>query len=508
MSESRLKNSIINVSSGLVYRLVLLLINFISRTVFIRVLGENCLGLDGVFTTLLSMFSLAELGIGQAITFYMYGPIAEKNISKLTVLVQFYKQCYRLVGCAIAVFGILLIPFLPKLINLETDTGYNLIVIYLLYLVNVVVTYLFFSYPQTVLTANQKQYVINHINSIFAVISGVVEISVLCIWRNYINYLIVKIIISIIKNVILAVVSIKRFPYIAKNTKERLSPYEIKKMFKDVYAIFVVKLSSQLFNSTDNLFISAMFGTVFAGYNSNYLMIINAVYGVIGTVIYSFGASVGNLYASETKKKTEQVFSELNFLNCWISCVCTVCLYQLLNPFISLFWSDKYVFSTFAVALMCMNFYMVSSLYTLFDFRQSMGLFKYCIYNQFFAAIINIVLDVVLGKMIGISGLFLATVIANFTVAVFPYAKNLYNVGFEQPCRNYIIKIFKGYVICLLSCVITFLVCKNFPTTLLGFVEMICVCCVVPNMMQFILLRNTDEFKNTVNRVKGLLKHS
>lgn len=505
MTESRISNSISNIYSGLIYKIISLFINFASRTVFIRILGDGCLGLNGLFTSMLSIFSLAELGIGQAITFYMYRPIANKDIKKLSSLIHFYKLCYRIIGMVILVIGLCLIPFLPKFINLDLDIGYNINIIYVLYLINTVITYLFFSYPQTVLNANQKQYIINKNESIFVIISAITEIITLIISRNYIIYIIIKINIIIIKNILLAIKTIKMYPYIIDKDYNKLNKYEVISMFKDVYSIFIVKLSSQLLNSTDNLFISSMFGTVLTGYNSNYLMIINAVYGVLSTIIYSLGGSIGNLYVTETKTKTEEVFSVLDFINCWISCFCTVCLFQLLNPFISLFWGEKYIFSTLSVALMSASFYMVSSLYVLFNFRQSMGLFRYCIYNQLIAAIINIILDIVFGKLIGINGLFLATVIANLCIAIFPYAKNIYQIGFEQPYKKYIFHIIRGYLLCIISCVIVKLICEVIPISYLGFIVMGIICCIVPNILQVIFLYNSYEFKGALLYVKKIM---
>lgn len=499
MGESRTKNSIFNISSGLLFRLLSLLVNFTSRTVFIKVLGDGCLGLNGLFTSVLSMFSLAELGIGQAITYYMYKPIAEQDEDKLASLIQFYKLCYRIIGMAILLIGLLLIPVLPKLVNLETDTGYNLYLIYILYLINTAISYLFFSYPQTVLSANQKQYITNRVESRFVVISAICEMLFLVLTKNYIAYLLVRIVVAVIKNIILAYKASRLYPYIKKRNASRIESKEIKEMFKDVYAIFIVRISSQLFNSTDNLFISAMFGTVLAGYNSNYLMIINAIYGVISTLIYSFSGSIGNLYATSSKEKTESVFSILDFFNRWVSCFCTVCLFQLLNPFITLVWGEKYTFSMASVALMCASFYIVSSLYTLFGFRQSIGLFQYCIYNQLIAALINIALDFVLGSAIGINGLFLSTVIANVCIAVFPYARNLYQVGFELSSGRYVMKIIFGYLTCVLSCSVTMFLCESIPVTMWGLIVMAMICFITPNLIMFLLYFKTNDFKGMIN---------
>lgn len=506
MAKSRLENTFNNVATGLFLRLLTLVLNFASRTLFIYFLGDGCLGLNSLFTTILSMFSLAELGIGQAITYYMYKPVAEDNQDRLSALVSFYRICYRIIGFAIAVIGVALIPFLPKLVNLDVDVPYNITVIYLLFLANTVVTYLFFSYPRTVLTAHQQESVVNKVDSLFVIISVAAEILSLIITKNFIVYLLVRLALLILKNVVLGSIALKRFPYIRKKAERKIERTEIRHMFRDVYAIFIVRLSSQLFNSTDNLFISAMLGTVLAGYNGNYLMIINAIYGIISTVIYSCTASVGNLCATETKPKIEKVFSTMDFINFWIACFCTVCLYQLLNPFITLFWGAKYTFSMFAVALMCAGFYIVASLYALFTFRQAMGLFRYCIYNQFFAALVNIGLNFVLIEWLGLEGLFLATIIANIGFAIFPYAVNIYKVGFEMPWLPYIFKILRGYVICFGCCALTALLCRNISVNATGFILQAAISAIVPNAVICLLFFRTEEFKNAMGYALNILK--
>ena len=412
----------------------------------------------------------------------------------------------RIIGFAIGAVGLVLVPFLPNIVNLDVETGYNITVIYLLYLSNTVVSYLFFSYPRTVLSAHQQEYIINKVDSIFIIVSTVAEILCLIITRNFIVYLVARLTLLIVKNVTLGIISLRKYPYIREKTDDKLQKSDIKQMFKDVYAIFIVKLSSQLFNSTDNLFISAMLGTILAGYNSNYLMIINAVYGVISTVIYSCNASVGNLCATGDKVQAEKVFRTMDFINFWISCFCTVCLYRLLNPFITIVWGEKYLFSIFAVALMCFNFYIVSSLYSLFAFRQGFGLFQYCIYNQLFAAVLNIILDYILCKLFGLEGLFFATIFANLLFCIFPYAKNLYKVGFEMPSKKYVLRIIRGMLICIGCCALTDVACLPFSNDIIGFICQAVICVLLSNGVIVLLFYKTEEFKKTLEYAFGLLK--
>lgn len=505
MAKSRTENSFHNISTGMILRLVTLLLAFVSRTVFIRVLGDACLGLNGLFSTILQMFSLAELGIGQAITFYMYKPIAEENKSRLIALIRFYKIAYRVIGIAIGIIGLILVPFLPDIVNLDMEIGYNVTVIYLLYLSNTVISYLFFAYPRTIISAYQQEHITNNVDSIYTFSSTALEILALLLTGNFIVYLVVRVVLLIAKNLTLGIIALRKFPFIREKTEEKLTKSDYKTMFKDVYALFVVKLSSQLFNSTDNLFISAMLGTVLAGYNSNYLMIINAIYGIVSTIIYSCNASVGNLCAAGDKKRAEDVFRIMDFINFWISCFCTVCLYRLLNPFIALVWGEKYLFSMVAVGLMCFNFYVVSSLYTLFAFRQGFGLFQHCIYNQLFAAIVNIILDYFLCMWFGLEGLLVATLVANLLFCIFPYARNLYRVGFEMPSKQYVLRIIRGMLLCILCCAATDLACIGFGNDLLGFILQALACLIVPNVIILLCFMKTKEFKGAFSYASSLI---
>ena len=504
MAKSRLENSAGIIASGLFLRMMTLGLSFLSRTFFIRCLGDDCLGLNGLFTTILTMFSLVELGIGQAITFYMYKPIAEENTRRLTVLVKFYKLCYRIIGITIAVLGCALIPVLPRIINLEADVPYNIPLLYVLYVANTAVTYLFFSYPRTVLTAYQEGALVNKVDSAFALVSVVLEILLLVLTKNFYAYLLVRLAISIVKNLVLGIIATKKHPYIREKTTEKISRSEIKEMFKDIYGLFVVRLSAQMIDSTDNLFISAMIGTVLAGYNSNYMMMINAIYGIVSTIIYSCGASLGNLCATESKERAENVFSTLNFINFWISCFCTTCLFQLMNPFITLVWGAHYTFDLFTVALMCGNFYIVSSMYTVFSFRQSLGLFRECIYYQFAGAIVNIILDFILIRFMGIAGLFAATVIVNVFIVCFPYSNNLYKVGFRMNSRTMLLKMAGGYVVCAGICAVNTLICSQIPVTIPGFILQCVISVLVSNGLILLLFHRTEAFRNTLGYGKTL----
>ena len=506
MAKSRIKYSAKNASSGVLYNITRLLSGFVSRMIFIYFLGEGCLGLNGLFTSILSLFSLADLGIGQAITFYMYKPIAEQNHARLSQLVKFYKFCYRIIGIVIAVIGVALIPFLPKLVNFEEAIGYNVTLLYLLYLADTVVGYLFFSYPQTVLSANQEEYLLLNTSTVFAVVTLISDTITLLLTRNYIVYLCAKILLVVVKNIYIAVLTFKKYPYVKTREAKNISLSEIKEMFKDVYSIFIVKMAAQLFNSTDNLFISVMFGTVLVGYNSNYVLLISTISGLAGTCIYACTGSVGDLVASSTKDVIYSRFKLIDYLNFCLSGFCGVCLYALLNPFITLVWGSHFTFSPAVVAVMCLNFYLTSAMATVYMFRQGMGLFRQYAYSQLFAAILNVVLNLILGKTIGIAGIFLATLIANCALAYIPIIKSLFQYGFEMSYKQQVkTMLLRLPILFVIAAALQFL-CRDIPNTVGWFALRTVIVVVVCGVCILLTSLKDKRYQSVLSYAKVFLK--
>lgn len=501
MSNSRTKNSILYISSGVLQQIVVLLFNFITRTIFIKTLGENYLGISGIFSNVLQIFSLAELGVGSAITFYMYKPIAENNIDRIKTLMNFYKTCYRVIGSGILMIGLCLIPFLDKLVNFNTKIDVNLYVVYILFLLNSVITYLFFSYKFTIIIAYQKGYIVNLINTIFVIISCVCESTILLLFKDFILSLFIKLLIGIIKNFVTAVIADKLYPYLKQNKYKKISKREIKLIFKDIAAIFIFKVSATLFNSTDNVVISIMFGTIYVGFNSNYIMLITAVKNVVNLIQNSFIAGVGNINSSENIEKKIRTFKNLDFINFWIVSFFSVCLIQLLNPFITIWIGKKYLFSQIAVVLIVMSFFLTYSLNIVFVFRETMGLFKYGRYRQLAGGILNIILDIILGKLWGITGVFAATVISQLIFTVFQFPKIVYKYGFHRSPANQYKRIIGYYLVTIISGLVTWFSCSWVEEiTFITLISECIICITVPNLVLILFYRNSDEYKYFIKK--------
>ena len=239
MKNSRTKNAVLILFSSSVRQIITLIVTFIIRTLFIRTLGSEYLGLNGLFTNILSLLALSELGIGTAITFYLYKPIEEGNVERIKTLMGFYKICYRFVGFAILFVGLIITPFLPYVVNFDTELSVNLYVIYILYLINTASSYLLFAYKQSFLLANQQQYKVERISTVFCLIQFVLDFFNIAILRNFYAYLIGDILAILIKNVMISVAADKEYPFLKEKNFAKITRQELRRFFKDIFSVSV-----------------------------------------------------------------------------------------------------------------------------------------------------------------------------------------------------------------------------------------------------------------------------
>lgn len=489
MENSRTKNSVLIMATSGVRQFLTLLLSFASRTVFIYVLGARYLGINGLFSNILAMLSLAELGIGSAISYYLYKPIALNDKERIKSLMQFYKTCYRVVGFAIIGFGCLIMPFLNKMVNLNQPIPENLYLIYFLFLLDSAFTYLFWAYKQAIMFANQQQYKIEKINIAFAILSCCVDIIVLLIFKSFIIYLLFKMAIVIVKNIIIAKKIDKAFPHLKEKDIKRLSKTEVKDIFKGVFNESVFKLGSTLFNSTLNIIVSIFIGTIIVGYYSNYYMIIGQVGIVFGLIMGSIVAGIGNVVATETTEKTYTLYKQLDMGVFLVNAFCTICMFQLLNSFVHLWLGHvgrEYVLSQVIVGLICLDFFLNNSCQVIATYRTAAGLFKVGRDRQVIAGIINIPLSIGLIKLFGLSGAFMSPVLCKLFITVCPFLIDLEKKLFQQTwnvaVRDYFYKFFLTVIISIvvwLSCLyfheksFLFFIIEVFLTSLLSIIFLI-----------------------------------
>ena len=327
----RIKNSIKNIYINIMTQIVIVLLGFISRKVFIDSLGAEYLGINGLLTNVLSMLSLVEGGIGVSIVYNLYKPLAEDDKSKIIALVQLYKKIYGILAILVFALGMCLYPFLGSFINEGEEINF-LFIVYLIFVIKNVISYLN-AHKWSLINADQKGYILAKYNLIFTVTTTISRIVILKFTQNYILYLLIELLIIIIQNIWNGRIVNIRYPYI--KTKEKYDvDADIKENLKtNVKAIFLHNIGSYCVFGTDNLLISALVNLKTVGLYSNYTMIMNQLAALVNPVISSIGASIGNLIVTEDNKKVYEIFNVTYLINFWIYSLSVIFLYNLLINF-------------------------------------------------------------------------------------------------------------------------------------------------------------------------------
>lgn len=472
MSESRTKNSIRNIIYRLGAQLFSIILKFVSRSIFIYVLGVEYLSVNGLFSEILQMLSLADLGFGTAMVYSMYKPLAEGDEKKLAQLVSLYKKIYTYIACSISLVGIGLLPFLKYIINLENSIT-HIEIYYVLYLANTVASYLVV-YKTCILTADQKNYLISKYNTIFSLISLVVTTFILYLSRSFLAYLIAQVVITYVHNFYVSHIAEKMYPFI-NDRVELLSKKEKNTIFNNVKSVFIYKVSSTLIGSTDNTLISVLLGTIIVGYYSNYSMVISNISLLVNICFSSVTASLGNLIVENDKSKNYEVYRSLQLISNIVSCIAVTGCYLMLSDFIYLWLGEKYVLTNIVVVAIVVNLFFSIVLMPIWSFREATGMYQKTKYIMVATALINLVLSVILGKAIGLAGILIATSIARLTTYFWYEPKLLFSLFFEMNIKHYYLGIIKNIVITIAMIIVCNLLFNKLVVTnwLLFIIKMI-----------------------------------
>ena len=502
MGNSRTKNSILNMIASIGYQLLNLVLSFVSRTVFLQVLGVGYLGINGLFSDVLSMLNMAELGFGTAMTFSMYKPLADKDYDTLAGLTNFYKKVYRIIAFTIAGIGVALIPFLPYLINLENAIP-NAEWYYLLFLTSNVASY-FVVAKTTVLYADQKNHVLIKYSAYWHIAEVVSMLLILWLTKNYTLYLITQVLFVYGQNFHKSHVASKYYPYIDKKIK--LPKEKTKGIFKDVGSAFLYKIANVLINATDNTLISVLISTEMVGYFSNYSIIVSRIRGIVGTVFYSLIASIGNLIAKENSERRYQVFQAMQSISQIMCSFFVSCVFLLEEDFINVWLGKEYILSDWTLVAIVVNFYLSIILSPVVSFREAAGLFRKTKFIMLLTAALNVSLSIVLGYWMGLAGILFATSISKLVTHFWYEPKILFLDFFKKSCLIYFIDIIKGIIFTvittLIAYVVSFWISPNDWITLIlkgvlvSVVSLISVC---------LWYRKTEGFKIIAERAKLLI---
>lgn len=504
-NQSRTKNVTVNSMVSLLCQVLNLLLNFLTRTIFIKILGAEYLGVNGLFSNILTILSFAELGIGNAIVFNLYKPLAQDDKPQISSLMLLYKQVYTAIGLFVLGAGLLVTPFLGVIIKTKPNIPENISLLYILFLLNTVVSY-FFVYKKNIIIADQKNYITLIVTQATTIARVILQTSFLLLTHNFIVYLTIQIGCTLAENFVCSALADKMYPYLKNSNPVPLSKSETKSIFADVKALAIYKFGSVILNGTDNILISMLLSVRDVGLASNYTLLMNSSNSILGKLIDAFTASVGNLNTESNAEKQYNVFKKIMFISSWIYGFAAVGIYLVSKDFIITWIGEKYLLSSIVVFSMCFDFYVKGVQAAPYMYRTTLGLFIQGKWAAVIAAVVNLILSVILCKAIGLGGIFIATPISRLisTGIIDPYL--IYKRTFKRNVLEYF-EMFIGY--CVIFIVIA--VISNFAINCvsiagwLGVILKAGIVTVIFNGLMISVFFRTKIFKELLQSVKQLV---
>lgn len=495
----RKKNTFKNMIGSVLSNIVTILIGLISQAIFIKILGSEYLGLNGLFSNIITMLGIVELGVGNAIIYNLYKPIANNDKEKIKSLMSFYKKSYRIIAIIVTAIGLLLVPILPLFIE-EVTVDININFIYLLFLFDVVCSYLL-SYKRSILYADQKNYIINNVHIFYTITMNALQIMILYFTKNYYLYLGIKIIMRIVENIIISFIANKKYPYIRERNVEKLDKDTEKDIFTKVKALFFHKIGSFVVLGSDNIIISKFLGLVSVGLYSNYYLIINAVQTVFGQMIQATTASVGNLLVTETKEKCFDVFKKIRFLNYWIATFSCTSVLVIMDNFITIWIGEKFILPRLVLIILVINLYQKLMRSSFANFKEAAGIFYEDRFVPLVEATINIVVSIICCKIFGLAGVFIGTVVSGLALWCYSYPKFVYKKLFDRDYLSYAKETIGYIALFIVIASITYCISLmiNFDNVYLEFLSNIVISLIIPNLLMLIIFIKNDNFKYYYN---------
>jgi O-antigen/teichoic acid export membrane protein len=482
-----------NLKFAMAGELLLAVLKFLSRRVFVLLLGREYLGLNGLFTDVLSMLSLAELGFSASITYSLYRPVAQGDTETIKSLVRLYRRVYRTVGMVVLAMGLSLTPFLSFFVKKMPEDIPYIPLIYVLNLANASISY-FFAYKPTLLFVHQKKYVETAIRAAVSLGATVAQIGVLLLTRNYLYYLFLAIGATIVQNTAVSIQADRLYPYLREKNVLPLPPEILGEIRRNVRAILLHRIGAVAVFNTDNLLISKFVGVATAGLYSNYVMIRSFLNIMVGALFDVITPALGNLAATETMEGKQAAFRRLAFFSAWLFGWMSICLFCLYDPFIDLWLGEGYLLPTPAVLLIVVNFYVTSMRTPVINTKSVLGLFWDDRYKSIVEAAFNLVVSVLLVRRWGVEGIMAGTLISTLAFPFWCEPLVLYSRGLHMPVGEY----FKEYCVRLVVTVsagaLTWLLCGRTRSGFVGFLEKGFLCAAVPNLVFLAAYWRMEEF--------------
>ena len=504
MKKNKAQNAIRNMVFGVILKLYQIVVPFIMRTILLYYLGIEYLGLNSLFTSLLQILNLAELGVGSALVFSMYEPIVQNDTNKICALLNLYKKYYRIIGLVISVLGLCLLPFIKVFI--KGDIPLNIYILYLINLSYTISSYWLFAYKNSLLTAHQRIDVIHKVTLLTDTIKYILQIIILIKFRNYYAYIILNVIGQILNNLFVAKVASKYYPqYKAQGL---LNDREIMNINKKVKDLFTAKLGGVIVGSTDTVVISAFLGITVLAVYQNYFYILNSIIGFMVIIYHSCLAGIGNSLLTNTKEKNFRDFEKFSFIITWIILWCSICLICLYQVFMKI-WVGKTLMLENSMVICFVIYFMVYEFNQIFiTYKDAAGIWHEDRYRPLIVSVSNLILNIFLVQFIGLFGVLLSTILTTALIGIPWLIHNVFSKQFNIKPWKYILKEIKFLIVAMFAwglCEFLFLF-LYLDNNILELVVRGIICTIIPNFVFTLMYYKTDEFKYVVLTISRSMK--
>lgn len=505
MQLERTKNTIKSLASGLIYKMINLLMPFVIRSIIIRVLSIEYAGLSSLFTSIFQVLSLSELGFATVVAYTMYKPIVDDDKDLICALLKFIRNIYYIIGSGMLVIGFILAPFLPHFISGEYPSDMNLYVLYFIFLINTVISYFNFAYKGVLLAAHQKNDIENNIQSVAIGLAYTAQIILLLVCKNYYYYILVMPFCTVFTNLLRSYIVDKRYP--EYKAKGNLDKKEKKLIYKNIGYLAGHKLVNIIVMCVINIIISAYLGLkVLAVYN-NYYSIINGLIGVMTVFYASFAAGVGNSIVINDVNKNYRDFKVLSFLNVWLTGWITICLVCLFQPFMTIWVGGEYLLSTESMLLFAAMFYLWKFKEVVNTYKDAGGIWKADFWKPYVVIGVSIGLAFALVKPFGVNGTLFAMIVGFFVVSMPWETHVLFRDYFKKNTLPYYIRMFIYTVAVILAGAGTYYVCSIVPGAgYVAFFLRLIICALLPNLLFVAFSFKTPEFRFVLNKLRDMSK--
>ena len=498
--DNRTNNSIKNIKSGIIIQIFNKIVSFIGRSVFIHCLNTEYLGVNGLFVNILSILSFAELGIGSAIIYNMYKPVAEGDKEKIKSLMSLYKKSYACIGIIVFILGLIVMPFINLIVKDVPNINEDIHLLYFLFLLDTSASY-FFTYKRSIIIAHQKQRLINVVDGVLFFIKSMAQIILLLMTKKYILYLLVQIVGTFLGNVIISLKANKMYFYLKDKKIKKLSKTETNTIFSNVRSLAIYQFGTVVMNGTDNLLISILIGVKTVGLCSNYILILNSIKQVLSSALSGITASIGNLNATSKVEKKEAVYNELTFLYYLIYSFFSISFICIINYFVRIWIGNDYLMGISVAISLGLTMFVEGVRMPGFMFRTTLGLFEKSRITPYIGAITNLLFSVLLCHRFGVVGIFLATSISQLMSYFWIDPFIIYKYDFKKSSIFFFkrqLYYFFSYSLILALCL---LITNNLHYNLLiNLLVSSLVVILIPNIANVLIYKNTSEFTSLYQR--------